>query len=137
MQRVENEIERIGLAKIEVLYELVDDERRVLGLEAHHADVQVRVVVQETHLGGVPRRIAGSRRVLDEVGGRSSQFPGGLFETPIEGYLFFGDPDGLDDAAQPNRLVVNRRRRGTARAAARTRRRRSETMHRKPGQTGS
>ena len=109
MKRVEDEIERVGLAELKSCTRSLIDERRVCRLEADDADVQVRVVVQKTNFGPLPRRLAGPRRHLDEVGGRARQLPARFFEAAVERDLF-GDADRRDQAALPDRLVVDRSR---------------------------
>ena len=101
---VVDDLERIARARIEVLFQIVDDDvvgRRVVRIYAH---VQVGVVVQDANLGRFRRRFALVRLVLQESGGDWRITPGSFVERAVD-RDWRRRPDSLE-APQANRGVV-------------------------------
>ena len=84
VERVDDDLEAVGGAGVEVLAQLVDDDRAGLGILREHADVDGAIVVQQPDLGLVGRRLALARIVLHEAGGQRRRRPRRLVELAVE-----------------------------------------------------
>ena len=84
MKAVDEDLDKIGAHEIKVLFEVFDQDLVGLGFDAHHADVEVVLVIGETRHGLLGRRRAISRKLLQEVVRRRRLHPDGFVEAPVE-----------------------------------------------------
>ena len=84
MDAVDEDLNQVCGAEIEILSQVLDEQLVGLCIEAGHADVEVVVVVHEACLGALGGGRAVARKLLKEVLGERRLCPDGLVETPVE-----------------------------------------------------
>ena len=84
VERVDDDLEAVGVAGVEVLAQLVDDDLAGLGILGEHADVERAIVVEQPDFGVEGGRLALARIVLDEALGDRRRRPRRLIELAVE-----------------------------------------------------
>ena len=104
VERVEHDRDRVVAAHVAVALHRVDGDERRIGIGARDPEVEVPAVDEDADLGAEGRRLAGLRRLLDEVRDDAGLGPGGLVEHAVEADLPQGVPGGDEVRRRLGRL---------------------------------
>ena len=84
VKRVEDHLERVHVAHAGVSTRVADDDLRRIGVVADRSDVQVEVVVQDTHFRQFGCGLSFERFRLNKIRQRHRLFPDGFIQNAVD-----------------------------------------------------
>jgi hypothetical protein len=85
VERVEDDLERVHIGHVRIAPRIGDDDPRGIAIEAHHTDVEVFTVMEDSHFGGFGGRFALEGIRLNEVSKRRRTLPCLVAEHAVDG----------------------------------------------------